>query len=540
METARGSWASAQPRLLRNCDGWWTSSTLVGSLNIFWRSCCWVTVAFGAHSRDFRDILFWAATSWVPSCHSTRRPSGVSSRLFSWDPPSSPGLAPCQSSRSNTGSTGCWRVTELSRSLWPWRSASATSWGRRRPRLTWLGNGRRWSAECSRCSGPVDSSWALCHFKIIEAACIITDTLTRLVETIRLQCAEYISDNIAAMEFRHSLSSVFPRFRALCEDPAHWVMKFKTANRKITRLPRHTASLVSWRSLACRARLVNKPRTLAVAASAHHHRVPSCDNSVTCPRVICPTVSCASLGAWQRRTVLSSPTGRNRRTLLNVPHSCMCLFPVGRGTWTTATCERTRRRVHQRCSPGRIARTRFEATPPDGVLTRVLSRLLLEEDARERCAVEPGTTLLPKATLPQRRARKDDAARTRLWKAGVSLVKKKTEAIKRTVFTRVKLARLTSAGSPALSKLTSWAIYIRHNDNTKACRPRQQDTGLWTTTIVLFLFLFVFGSLSEYPLWRLSNENSKFQNQNESKMKQVCGLRCFWRFRSPACFFFFW
>ena len=99
------------------------------------------------------------------------------------------------------------------------------------------------------------------------------------------------------MELLHSLSTVFPLFRALCEDI------------RITRLPRHTASPVSWRSLACRARA--GPHQTTHCSSGSERPPPPCSKqsySVTCPRVIYPTVSCASLGAWQRRTPFSSPT----------------------------------------------------------------------------------------------------------------------------------------------------------------------------------------------------------------------------------------
>ena len=51
----------------------------------------------------------------------------------------------------------------------------------------------------------------------------------------------------------------------------------------------------------------------------------------------------------------------------------------------------------------------------------------------------------PHSDTAAAQAPKDDAARTRLW--GVSSVKNKTKAIKRTVFTRVRLAHLTSAGA---------------------------------------------------------------------------------------------
>ena len=63
-----------------------------------------------------------------------------------------------------------------------------------------------------------------------KAASVISDTWIRLMETRRLQCVENVSVESATMEYHRSLSAVFPRLRALCEDPVHKVMKFKTAN----------------------------------------------------------------------------------------------------------------------------------------------------------------------------------------------------------------------------------------------------------------------------------------------------------------------
>ena len=109
-----------------------------------------------------------------------------------------------------------------------------------------------------------------------EAACIIIDTLTRLVETTRLQCVENISVDFATMELHHSLSVDFPRFRAHCEDPAHLVMKFKTANGNHASPASCRVSRVVAK-FSIHGLVVTKPRTVAVAASARQHRVPCSD-----------------------------------------------------------------------------------------------------------------------------------------------------------------------------------------------------------------------------------------------------------------------
>ena len=108
-----------------------------------------------------------------------------------------------------------------------------------------------------------------------KAACIIIDNLSRQVETTRLQCVEFISVDFATMALHHSWSAVFPRVRALGEDPVHLVVKFKTANG-------NHASPVSYRvsRVVAMFRMPSKGGSSpnqAVAASARHHRVPCCD-----------------------------------------------------------------------------------------------------------------------------------------------------------------------------------------------------------------------------------------------------------------------
>ena len=80
------------------------------------------------------------------------------------------------------------------------------------------------------------------------------------------------------------------------------------------------------------------------------------------------------------------------------------------------------------------------------VLSRVLARQLLDEDAWVQwCKIDDGCTFVRKASLPLRCSRMRDAARIRLWKAGLSTVNKKTKSVKRTVFTRKRQTHLFGA-----------------------------------------------------------------------------------------------
>ena len=101
---------------------------------------------------------------------------------------------------------------------------------------------------------------------------------------------------------------------------------------------------------------------------------------------------------------------------------------------------------------GALRESRLRQRRQDDIHARVLSRLLLKEDVHGSGGVpsSPVPLSIRRATRPLSTARTDDG------KLGSLLVKKKTKAIKRTVFTRSKQAHLTWAGgSPALSKLTS-------------------------------------------------------------------------------------
>ena len=194
----------------------------------------------------------WAPTFWLASCQSTRRPCGVSPRMFSQDHPSSLGLP----SRSDTWSTGCSLVTGPSTLKGYKRNTFRTSAAQ--AHVAW-----KWEELVSRVLTVLGTTGFVLGAVTIkdEATSTITDTLTQLAETIRL----HVSVDFATMELHHSLSARVPTFPC--------PMRGSSAFDDEVQANGNHASPVSWRSLACRTRAGR--HTVPVAAFGRHHRIPS-------------------------------------------------------------------------------------------------------------------------------------------------------------------------------------------------------------------------------------------------------------------------